>query len=83
MFLSLATLSLLFEARNLGSFWFFIYPLAKNFLVNSVREIVRQKGFSTTSNVLFDVDHTGCGYDSDDTAAAYFTDSRFLRSSGN
>ena len=60
-------------------------PTPSTDLVDSVREIARQKGFSTTSDVLFDVDHTGCGYDSDDTAASLTLTGkrRLLRSSGN
>ena len=38
-------------------------PNPSDELVEEVRSIARQKGFSTTLEVLFDVEQTDCGYD--------------------
>ena len=38
-------------------------PNPSDELVEEVRSIARQKGFSTTAEVLFDVEQTDCGYD--------------------
>ena len=38
-------------------------PNPSDELVEEVRSIARQKGFSTTPEVLFDVEQTDCGYD--------------------